>query len=522
MMNALSRLTVNLAYALQASHDYQRTKRFFYNLLENANFPYKRIFDYVMIALIFSSVFILIREVKHHVNDELLFFNNYVISLIFLGEYLLRMWIYSDTSKIIIAQYEGDEFLQRNFRLRTAIWKAVRTKLLYMRSPAAVVDLLAIVPFFHELRLLRIFILFRVFKLFRYANSLKQLLSVLSTKKFELLTLMAFATVIIFVSGVLIYVMEANNPDSSINTLFEAFYWALVTISTVGFGDLVPVSEEGRAVAMVIIICGIAVISFVTSIVVSAFTERMDEIKEQKVIGDVMKLENFYLICGYSDVAQQVASKLRRNGHQVVLLDRDAEAVKAAQLHQLIAIEYDPGSLQSYRKLEINFAKQVKAVLCLKEDDVKNIYTALTIRAISKEIRVLSILIKEQNRKKLTLAGVDEVVYTQELIGLFARELSGRPVAFEAIHALRSEQSGVSIEEMLIDERIAKNFKSVEMLQMSRFRLMLMGVFKTEEARFIFNPPHEYAIVSGDVLLIIGTNELIGEFKRSLHKKSWL
>ncbi|MDD5211250.1 MAG: ion channel, partial [Sulfuricurvum sp.] len=240
--------------------------------------------------MITISVYILIRHVKHEVSPGWLFFNNYIISIFFLTEYLLRLWIYNSVSKIIIEQYEYDLYLQRSFNFTSAFKKIATSKAGFIFSPAAIVDLLAIMPFFHELRMLRIFIIFRVFKLFRYTKSLRQLLSILASKKFEILTLTMFSAVMIMVSSVLIYVMEANVPTSNINTLFDAVYWSVVTIFTVGYGDFVPVTHEGRVVAMMIIMAGIAVIAFATSIVVSAFTEKLDHIKEEKLIDDVSKM----------------------------------------------------------------------------------------------------------------------------------------------------------------------------------------------------------------------------------------
>ena len=72
-MALLSRSLIAAAYFLQASSRYQKSKTFFYNFLENSNYPYKKYFDAVMIFLIFASVAILIREVKFHVEDHLLF-----------------------------------------------------------------------------------------------------------------------------------------------------------------------------------------------------------------------------------------------------------------------------------------------------------------------------------------------------------------------------------------------------------------------------------------------------------------
>lgn len=512
-------MIVDLAYSRLASEGYQRRKKFFDDLLNDQDYPYKRYFDYMMIVLIMMSVFILIREVKYHVNDAWLFFNNYIISLVFLIDYLLRMWTYNDSAKIIVEQYEKDQMLMREFRFSHALLKVVKKKFEYARSMTAIIDLLAIVPFFHQMRLLRIFILFRVFKLFRYANSLRTFSSVLATKKFEFITLMMFASIVIFISSVLIYVMEANNPDSPINTLYDAFYWAIVTISTVGFGDITPITDAGRFVAMIIIIAGVAVLSFTTSIIVTAFTEKLDEIKEKKTVEDVNKLKHFYLICGFEDVAQQVASRLHRDGHPVIVMDQNSQNAERARAHGHITFEYDPGSLESYKRLRIDLKRQVKAVLCLLEDDVLNIYTALTVRSIDKEVKLLSTLVHEKNRKKIEMAGVDEIVYTQELVGMIAKEFSGKPVAIEAFHALRSEQTGVRLDEITVDERMLANFTQVGGLHHEEYHLILLGIHKKESLQFLFNPPDSTLIETGDILLMIGEKVFIQEFKIHIHQK---
>lgn len=515
----IGRWIVGIAFYLHSSVRYRHYKKFFHNLLENPSYPYKRYFDYTMMALIAASVYILILHVKHDVSPEWLFFNNYVVSFIFLVEYVLRLWIYSDASKIIIEEYEHDLFLQRPFRWMSTLRMVASNKVEYMLSPSAIIDLLAIMPFFHEMRLLRVFILFRVFKLFRYAKSLTQFLSILSSKKFELFTLAVFATVIIVVSSVLIYVMEANNPLSPINTLFDAVYWSVVTIFTVGYGDLVPVTTEGRTVAMAIIVAGIAVISFATSIVVSAFTEKLDEIKEDKLIEDVSKLDQFYLICGYTPLSHQIAHRFKKSGKKVVILEKDTENVMQAQKEGFLALAFDSGSLHSYHALRIDFDKQVISVILLQESDVYNIYTALTLRELSKTVPLLSILHHKENRRKLSLAGINEIVYTQELIGLISKEVSGRPVAFEVIHALRSENNGVFMDEIGLDEVMANRFFDTCRLPLFHKRLIVLGVYKTNEQSFLFNPSSDVTVHERDVAIVIGTRALIDEFKALLYQK---
>jgi voltage-gated potassium channel len=179
------------------------------------------------------------------------------------------------------------------------------------------------------LRILRIFVLFRVFKLLRYTKSINQFVEVLANKKFELLTLLFLVLFIVSTAAIAIYVFEeTKNP--SIATLFDAFYWALVTISTVGYGDISPVTTEGKAVSMIIIVSGIAMISFVTSVIVSAFSEKLDELKENRIIEDLNKSDKFIIICGYGQLAKMFLRQEENLGDAYVIIDKDPLRVKQA------------------------------------------------------------------------------------------------------------------------------------------------------------------------------------------------
>lgn len=517
-MRFFNRLLVDIAYKINTSVWYQKKKRFVYNILENDEYKYKKYFDIFMMFLIFSSVSILIYEVKASVHDYLNVFNSYVISVIFFIEYLLRFWISSSVTKVIINQDEYSDLLSRDFDLLFVIKRITKDKLEYIFSPKAIIDLLAIMPFFHELRLLRIFILFRVFKIFRYAKSFQTFTSVLSNKKFEFFTLAMFASMVIFVSSVLIYVMEANDPNTKITSLYEAFYWSIVTISTVGYGDVVTVSKEGQFVAILVILAGISVMAFTTSLFVSAFTEKIEDIKEDKIIQDVSKLKRLYIICGYEQIAKEVAKKLISTDFQVLVLDGCSKRIENAKKDGLIALNYNPGTIESYKKLNINLFTHVKAILCLREDDVENVYTALTVRSINKEIFIMSLLMNQINRSKLIHSGVNEILYDKEFVGLIAREYVGQPVAFEAIHTIRSESGSIRMEEIPITDRVLKNFTFVSELQNIRFRVVILGIHKKSSKRFFFNPIDSTLLESGDFLLVIGNYMFIKEFNKYLLK----
>lgn len=512
-------LVVNLAFFLHTCHPYQRVKIFFYNLLENQNYRYKKYFDYFMMGLILLSVYILIHSVKHELSYRWLIFNNYIISAFFFGEYLLRFWVYSSASKTIIDQYEHDLFLHRPFSLKEAIKMVIGEKLSYMLSPTAVIDLLAIVPFFHELRLLRIFILFRVLKFFRYARGLRRLMSILASKKFEISTLIFFAVLMIMVSSVSIYVMEATHPDSQIHTFYDAIYWSVVTIFTIGYGDIVPITPEGRGVAMMIIIAGVAVVSFATSIAVSAFAEKLDEIKEEKLIDTIIAMKRMYLVCGFSPLTHEVIHKLHKRLLPILILEKDPQKVLQARKEGFLVLGYDSASLHTYTLLEINFEQQIEAVILLYDSDVANVYTSLTIREINRSIPIYSILNHPENRKKFSLAGISHIINAHEIVGSMSKIIASSPVVFEVIHALRSEQTSTIIEEIILDSSVHDRFYALLEDPLFYQRFSVLGIFSTATETFHFNHNPKMLLQPGDVAIVIANRSLIKEFRSKLHRK---
>ncbi|ASC94147.1 ion transporter [Sulfurospirillum diekertiae] len=136
-----------------------------------------------MVLLVVFSVLFLLYEVKHP--DGLPYLDAFVqFSLIvFVIEYLLRFWIYSDSHKLFLEAYDHATNNDIPFSLRRTIFIIIKKKLDYIFSPLAIIDLLAILPSYRPLRFLRIFLLFRIFKLFRYARSMKTFTEIITEKK---------------------------------------------------------------------------------------------------------------------------------------------------------------------------------------------------------------------------------------------------------------------------------------------------------------------------------------------------
>ena len=192
------------------------------------------------------------------------------------------------TACVFIADYAA--------RMLTADMKLNRgpvSFVLYPFTPFALIDLLAILPSFTPLaagwrlmklfRLFRTFRVFRSFKLLRYSKSLSIILNVIRTQRAPLMAVCSMAVAYVLISALVIFNVE---PDT-FETFFDAVYWATVSLTTMGYGDIYPVTTIGRIVTMISSFVGIAIVALPAGIITAGY---MDRINQDKV-GDTQPIE---------------------------------------------------------------------------------------------------------------------------------------------------------------------------------------------------------------------------------------
>ncbi len=521
----LAQFLVRLAYRQQASPAYARLKGFFHSWLTDPRSRRRTLFDSTMILLVLASVMVLIYEVRHPAVPWSDAFEVFVVT-VFVGEYLLRMWLYNDSHKIVIEHWEKAELVGLPFRPGAALWAVLRRKLAYAASPMAVIDLLAILPSYRPLRFLRLFLLFRLFKLFRYARNLNAFGQVLVEKRFELYTLSVFVGSVLLIASVAIFLFEADDPDSKVQTLVDALYWAVITLTTVGYGDIVPVTTEGRVVAMVLVFAGIGVISFATSIVVMAFHEKMQELRDHRVFASVERKNDLTIVCGFGRIGQVVAERLSANGQAFVIIDRNPAAVEVARQRGYLAVAGD--STDGALLANLGLGRQATRILCLTHDDVSNVYITLTARQAAPDILIISRANKAETVRKLAQAGATHVVRPYEVVARMASEFIGQPVAFDALYDVVTRAAGVHLEPCAVHAGDWLERQRVGEIDFAAHRLLLFGVVRPHASpgaegharydlpgrHFYFNPGPEMLLRTGDILMLIGYQASLSRFRQ--------
>lgn len=224
-------------------------------------------FDWAITALILlsvASVFIVTLDLSEAMRRMFVGFEA-VASIVFTMEYALRIWTAPELDPEI------------------SPWLA---RCHYIVSGMAIVDLLAILPFWLPMllpgsmlgmRAFRLVRLLRIFKLNRYFDALAMIGEVVREKRRELVGSILFVSILMLVSSLLVYAVEHDAQPDAFRNAFSGLWWAVATLTTVGYGDIYPVTVAGRIFGAVIALLGIGMVAIPTSILSSGFLGYMSK-----------------------------------------------------------------------------------------------------------------------------------------------------------------------------------------------------------------------------------------------------
>ncbi|HIP46195.1 MAG TPA: hypothetical protein EYG95_01410, partial [Campylobacterales bacterium] len=382
---AFKKMLLAFAYRVEASERYKANKKIVLELLEDQTSPRKKYFDFVMIFLVLTTIMILILEIKNDLPPFVYYYERFAV-FIFIVEWLGRLWVSSDGHKTTILAHEERRSKSQKTSAWTLVKPAIVEKFRFAISPMSIIDLLAILPSYRPLRMLRIFLLFRLFKVLRYTKSLNFLMRVFTEKRFEFMTLLIIFSFMTFFASTAIYIFEGSGENDKINNFYDAIYWAVITITTVGYGDISPVTEQGRFITMILIIGGIGIISFMTSIMTTSMTEKLQEAKSHHVIYEVAKLKSYILLCGYGKMGKVLARELAEEKKTFVVIDNKESSVYEAKSEGFLALQADASDMELLKELQGE--KKITYALIVGDSDAFNLSTLLSLKSLNADITV--------------------------------------------------------------------------------------------------------------------------------------
>lgn len=260
----------NLSSTIPPSHSL-RSKVF--QVLEHDLYatPISRLINLFLIALIAANVFAVVLESEPAISDKYgdwFYYFELVSVTIFTCEYLLRVWCCIDKVK-----YKG--------------LSSVRARIRYIISPISLIDLIAILPFFIslfiniDLRYLRLLRVMRLMKLTHHFSGFNVFITVVSKEAKSIAIAVMVMLFLIIIAASLMYTLENQQQPEVFGSILHSLWWAVVTMTTVGYGDVTPITNLGKVVATFIMLLGVGLVALPAAILAARFGEELRERKQR-------------------------------------------------------------------------------------------------------------------------------------------------------------------------------------------------------------------------------------------------
>jgi voltage-gated potassium channel len=289
--------------------------------------------------------------------------------------------------------------------------------------------------------------------------------------------------------------------------LFDAFYMTIISISTVGFSEIVPLTTLGRTITIIIIVLGISVGTYTIGIIARWFVE--GELRKifgrRKLQKQIHELKNHFIICGYGRIGRIICSELHEDQLDFVVIEQDVSAIADLEDEKYLYLHMDATSEEALLAAGI---MQAKGIVTAVNSDANNVFISLTAKGLRPDIIILARASEEKNEQKLRKAGATYVVSPYSMGARRMAHILKRPTVVDFIDiATMGNKLGLLMEEARIGTHskfIGKNLVDSRLRQ--DFGVIIVAI-KKMSGEMKFNPIPSDTLEAGDVIVVIGKKE---------------
>ncbi len=291
--------------------------------------------------------------------------------------------------------------------------------------------------------------------------------------------------------------------------LGESFFMSVITISTVGYGEVRPLSTGGRLFATFVIFSGLGIAAYTSAKLGQMILEGelFGELGRRRMQREIDKLENHFIVCGFGRVGKPVAEGLSRAGEGLCIIDASSENEEefgAAHLLYLIGDATDEEILRAAG------VERARTVLALLPSDPDNLYLTITAKGLNRRATVIARANDQKAELKLKRGGADKVVSPYEIAGSRVLQAALKPTVVEVMElATHREHLDLSMEEVLVSEASPLNGPSIAKAGIRNEYGVIIVAIKRGNGDMIFNPAADVRIQSRDTLVTLGPKDAL-------------
>ncbi len=293
----------------------------------------------------------------------------------------------------------------------------------------------------------------------------------------------------------------------------------MITIGTVGFMEVHPLSDTGRLFTSALILLSFGTFAYGLSAITSAIVEGQlaSFFSGYKVKTEISHLENHVIVCGYGRNGSQACKQLRARHIPFVVIEKD-DAI-FSQLQQDEQILYIHGDATDDRVLEKARIFNAKALISTLDQDTNNLFVVLSARNLNKNLHIISRASEEGSDKKLYIAGADNVIMPDKIGGAHMAALVSRPDVLEFLDVLSSKSAGDEAHlEEIIHFNLKPEFERKTILEIGiheKTGVTIIGI-RRESGDFVLNPEANTILDNSMKLFVLGTDNQIALLKKTI------
>jgi voltage-gated potassium channel len=295
--------------------------------------------------------------------------------------------------------------------------------------------------------------------------------------------------------------------------LLDSFYMTVISLTSVGFGEVHPLSNAGKLFTVLVILGGVAVVAmalgFGSRIVLEGQLERL--MGRRKVEKEIARLRDHYIVCGYGRMGRIISREFQKKPVPFVIVERDPEIFRSI----------DPGVLAICGKAEEDAVlksagiERARGLVSVVSSDAENVYITLTAAGLRPDLHIVARAGDEGAERKLLRAGATKVVCPYAIGGSGIANAILRPAVVDFIELVtRREHLELQMEEVRVAPTSPLAGRSILQTGLrQRYGAIVVAVKKGND-HMQFNPEPDHRIESGDRLIVLGAGEKLGEIAR--------
>jgi voltage-gated potassium channel len=287
-------------------------------------------------------------------------------------------------------------------------------------------------------------------------------------------------------------------------TVWDAFYMTAITITTVGYREIHPLSRVGELFTVALLAAGVGTAFYAFTLVATIIVEGglASRVRRRRITHMIDELHGHFILCGFGRIGSVIAEEFRQQGIPFVLVERDQERVNEALTLGMLAVEADASREEVLKRLHIDRARGLIAAV---GTDAENVYTILTARVLAPGLFIVGRAETEDAERKLRRAGADRVVSPYAIGAQQMAQTALRPAVVDFVKL--ATQAG-SLELAMEQIRVAGTSglagqSLIEANLRQRFGVIVVGIQRAS-GRMEFNPSPDAIMQDGDQLVVLG------------------